>query len=606
MIALVTACELVASDVGRERAGRGVWSGQGPNDGPLLSGKAMQIQTVLVLALVVPSTALAQNISPGAVVEPTAIIDATATVETGAYVGHYAVIGADVTVSEDAYVAARAQVDGAIGTTTVLGVNTIIGRQATVGAGSVLGDGSIIGRSASIGLGAAFPGGLELSYAGVVGDYVRVTGTATLAARTTLGGAAPGPGFAVDCDTDLVMARGASVAETSPFTLTCAPSAVIVIGPNSVVGADSHIGGDLRVRKGSTIGDGFQTTGAVRIGRGAMVADGVTMNDGVVLRANVTVGQGVTVPSNTQLRRGHVELPADLYGCEGSGLCPTVNTTLCGTQSLDGLHIPAGVVVSCTPGCTTPLDLTITGSVLIEGTLDLTGNDGEYWNASSGTPARAQPGTGTCGGFSGGISGTYTSAGSNGAGPRPGVRGGTQNSGQYINGGEGGGGGFATSGFAGFNASPGAGGGTIGSAAFTTLDGGSGGGGGGGGLGGASTRYSGGGGGAGGGALRITSTGSITVAASGAILAVGGKGGASQNVGAAGGAGAGAGGSIWLVAPSIVNDGTVSATGGRNSYMNGASETDGGGGEGRIRVDTDGGVTPSGSFSPTIGHTGSN
>jgi hypothetical protein len=125
-------------------------------------------------------------------------------------------------------------------------------------------------------------------------------------------------------------------------------------------------------------------------------------------------------------------------------------------------------------------------------------------------------------------------------------------------------------------------------------------------LGGANYRYSGGGGGAGGGALRITSTGPITIAATGEILADGGKGGATQNVGASGGAGAGAGGSIWLVAPSIVNDGVISAAGGRNSYLNGASPTDGGGGDGRIRVDTDGGVTPSGSFLPAIGHTGSN
>ncbi|MFT6162678.1 MAG: UDP-3-O-[3-hydroxymyristoyl] glucosamine N-acyltransferase [Myxococcota bacterium] len=566
----------------------------------------MQIHTVVILALLTPAAALAQNISSGAVVEPTAIIDATATVETGAYVGSYAVVGADVTISEDSYVAAYAHIDGALGTTTVLGVNTIIGRRATVGAGTVLGDWSVVGRSATVGIGASFPNRLELSYAAVIGDYVRVTGTASIGALSALGGAAPGPGFAVDCAADLVIARGSSIAATSPFTLTCAPDAVIVVGPNSDVGADTHIGGDLRIRKGSVIGDGLQTTGDVRIGRGAMIADGVTMSDGVVLSAGVTVGAGVTIAPNTRLQRGHVEPAVDSFGCDGSGLCPSTNITLCGSQSIDGLHIPEGVVVTCTPGCTTPLDLTVTGSVLIEGTLDLTGNAGARWNASSGTPARAQGGTGTCGGFSGGQSGSYTSAGSNGAGPRPGGRGGTQSSGQYINGGEGGGGGFATSGFAGFNANPGSGGGTIGSAAFTTLDGGSGGGGGGGGLGGASTRYSGGGGGAGAGALRISTTGNITIGATGSIIADGGLGGSRQDVGAAGGGGAGSGGSIWLVASSIVNDGTVSALGGRNLYSNGASATDGGGGEGRIRLDTEGAVTPSGSFLPAVGYTGTN
>ena len=124
------------------------------------------------------------------------------------------------------------------------------------------------------------------------------------------------------------------------------------------------------------------------------------------------------------------------------------------------------------------------------------------------------------------------------------------------------------------------------------------------GLGGASTGFSGGSGGAGGGALKISATGTITIASGATVQANGGDGGGSQNVGASGGGGAGSGGAIWLAAPTIDNQGSVSAGGGVNNYANGAGPNDGVGGDGRIRTDTAGAVTPTGSFTPSIGHVG--
>ena len=61
--------------------------------------------------------------------------------------------------------------------------------------------------------------------------------------------------------------------------------------------------------------------------------------------------------------------------------------------------------------------------------------------------------------------------------------------------------------------------------------------------------------GGGGGALRLTSETSITV--SGQLLANGGDGGPATNGG--GGGGAGSGGVVWVQAPTLNIDGTVSA-----------------------------------------------
>ncbi|MFO0649188.1 MAG: hypothetical protein U0326_23300 [Polyangiales bacterium] len=168
------------------------------------------------------------------------------------------------------------------------------------------------------------------------------------------------------------------------------------------------------------------------------------------------------------------------------------------------------------------------------------------------------------------------------------------------------------------------GGGSIGSTASndlgvsdTTFRPGSGGGGGGGGSDGAGCDdgYSGGGGGGGGGsALRVATTASITVAATGAVTADGGNGGitsiatddGSHDNGGSGGGGSG--GVVFLYAPRMSVSGRVTAAGGAGGDFfyppRSARSTGGAGGLGRIRISvgntTAGACALGGTFNPPL------
>ena len=300
---------------------------------------------------------------------------------------------------------------------------------------------------------------------------------------------------------------------------------------------------------------------------------------------------------------------------------PTENTSLSGAHTFDSLHIPAGVIVKGGGG--QPLVLNVCGDVTIEGTLSVSGEDGVHtWsaNATNGNPNGAPGGLGgtaCCGGFAGGAGGHSPSGGGqSGGGPSGGKTGSSSfkstSFGNFWNGGNAGGGGHATVGTKGFfkstsTGNAGAGGTAIyGNGALDTLQGGSGGGGGSGGLGGASTGYGGAGGGGGGGVIHIDAGGAIAILAGGAVRADGGKGGRCQDIGAVGGGGAGAGGIVWLTGTSVTNGGEVTAEGGENCFLNGGQPTDGHGGNGRIRIDTDGGQVPAGIFEPSVGYTTAN
>ncbi|MFT6377014.1 MAG: acetyltransferase-like isoleucine patch superfamily enzyme [bacterium] len=83
---------------------------------------------------------------------------------------------------------------------------------------------------------ASFPNRVDLGYAAVVVDEVRVDDSAVFGVLNVLGGAADGLGFAVDCSADLVLARRACITASSPYSLTCQAGTQVIIGPNTTVG----------------------------------------------------------------------------------------------------------------------------------------------------------------------------------------------------------------------------------------------------------------------------------------------------------------------------------------------------------------------------------
>ena len=309
------------------------------------------------------------------------------------------------------------------------------------------------------------------------------------------------------------------------------------------------------------------------------------------------------------------------------------------------------------------LELYATGDVTIEGTIDLGGGDGGngYYSGldfagggggDTGNPladgssptapaACATPGGGGTGGAGtqgadnsalcglpgdrGGAAGTgFSAAGSGGGGYAGGGggmsyqadiggaggsaaggvggAGGTGLCGGVTGGGGGGGGGAGYAGGAGLSGCPaGGGGGAIGTDAeadlavmSTTFRPGSGGGSGGG------SYYRGsGGGGGGGGALRIASATRITIAASGVVRANGGIGGNGNSAQQDAGGGGGSGGVVYLSAPTVRNDGAISAVGGRGGSALGS--VGGRGGLGRVRISAIAGeCTGSGSYAPPL------
>ncbi|KAF0247656.1 MAG: hypothetical protein FD167_2943 [bacterium] len=226
---------------------------------------------------------------------------------------------------------------------------------------------------------------------------------------------------------------------------------------------------------------------------------------------------------------------------------PTTNQTITlptnGVFNFTTITIPAGITITFTKNASnTPVTMLATGDVLIQGTINLAGQNGQ----TSGLG-----GQGAAGGFNGGNGGFPAPGllnGLNGSGPGGGEGGRNQN----TVAGSGGSAGYATAGVANGNAPNGAAGNAYGNGLLIPLIGGSGGGGN------ASNGTSvGTSGGAGGGAILIASSTSITLASTSTITVTGGNQGS-------GGASAGSGGAIKLVANTISGNGILRAEPGKN------------------------------------------
>ncbi len=222
------------------------------------------------------------------------------------------------------------------------------------------------------------------------------------------------------------------------------------------------------------------------------------------------------------------------------------------------INVAAGVTVrlSAEHFGSRPVVWLATGTVQIDGTIDLDGQDGHDRVIM---PRRAVAGAGGWNGGTGGRNGIPALAGSGLGGGSP-------------DGNNGGGASHATSATGQLPA--------YGNHFVTPLLGGSGGGGGRGGSPGSGAPYEGGGGGgAGGGAILIASNTAIVLA--GAVRADGGAGASGRNCSRIGwcfGGGGGSGGGIRLVAPRIEGAGTLTAIGG--SSFSGSW-----GSEGRVRLE---------------------
>lgn len=241
---------------------------------------------------------------------------------------------------------------------------------------------------------------------------------------------------------------------------------------------------------------------------------------------------------------------------------PGANTTVAlppdGILNYTTINIPTGVTVSFTPNAAnTPVTMLATGDAIIAGTLRVDGSAGIGGTPSiSGTPAlnaAVRGGPGGFGGGSGGTRGLANTLGSAGLGPGGGVPTAGNNGGTY--------GAPATV------------------VSLLPLFGGSGGGGAN-----ADTTFSGGSGGGGGGAIVVASSTKITV--SGSLTANGGNAAPPSNFcGDRGYTGAGSGGAIRLVAPEIVNTGTIQAKIGVDGNCGTSTPTGAAGGAGRIRLE---------------------
>ena len=251
-------------------------------------------------------------------------------------------------------------------------------------------------------------------------------------------------------------------------------------------------------------------------------------------------------------------------GADGA-LAPTGNVTIAvpatGILDYTTIAIPAGVTVRFLPNATnTSVTLRVTGDVLIEGSIDVSGQPGTAAPAGSGLVA-----LGGLGGPGGSAGGSAAAGGHGLAGHGP--AGGDGAESEHCTAG-GGGGPYEGGGRGGPCGCAGNGGG-----AFLVVDalqiaGGSGGG--------ASAKD---GGGGGGGAITLASSGTIVV--NGEILANGGA--------ATGAAGAGSGGYIRLVADVVTGEGLLSA----GSGACGACDGGGCGGAGVVLLES---VAPSGTL----------
>ncbi|MEK7324578.1 MAG: hypothetical protein AAB217_04905, partial [Chloroflexota bacterium] len=264
----------------------------------------------------------------------------------------------------------------------------------------------------------------------------------------------------------------------------------------------------------------------------------------------------------------NAQTPTFSSGSNGSlgAFAPTGNINMVlppdGILHYTTVNIPAGVTVGVVANAAnTPARILATGDVTIAGVLTLNGQSGNSASALVTFNPGAPPGAGGFRGGQGGSKGVTNNTASNGLGP-----------------------GGGTAGVHGFNSPPNLPspiGATYGApstfVSLIPLFGGSGGGGADGGL--ASlgdTNIAGGSGGGGGGAVAIASTTKITV--TGQILANGAGGGGFNQFSCT--ASAGSGGAIRLVAPVVINTGTIQAVGGP---LGGCSTN---GGPGRIRIES--------------------
>lgn len=233
---------------------------------------------------------------------------------------------------------------------------------------------------------------------------------------------------------------------------------------------------------------------------------------------------------------------------------PPLDTDGDGVYNFTTITIPQGVTVRF-PGISLgAIYWLATGGVTIDGTLDLSGEDGQVFSAENNRPAT--PGAG---GFPGGIGRTQFNLAQPGGGP----------GGGRVTSNDGGGGSYATTGGGG----SGIGGEVYGNGFLIPLIGGSGGAGNNLDFGGFSG--SGGSGGAGGGAILIAS--SQFIAINGGINGNGGQRGSGTNNATKTHGGGGSGGAVRLLAPTISGAGSITAVGGSNQSFGGA---------GRIRFES--------------------
>ena len=258
-------------------------------------------------------------------------------------------------------------------------------------------------------------------------------------------------------------------------------------------------------------------------------------------------------------------------GADGA-FAPTTSTSIVlpanGILNFTTLNVPSGVTVKFVPNtANTPAFILVQGDAVIDGTIDISGVDGE-------TLSTPPPG-----GFAGGL--PLSNVGGSGQGPG-GSAGGINSNGRGGNGGS-----YGTLGSRGtFNiASLGL---VYGSSSIQPLLGGSGGG-----AVGFTSSQPGNRGGSGGGALLLAVSGTLTL--NGAILVKGGNG-APSIVNASPGAGGGSGGAVRLIASTLAGSGTVDINGGAGA-LGGSIRNGGAGGSGRARLEADafnftGSVTP--------------
>lgn len=260
-------------------------------------------------------------------------------------------------------------------------------------------------------------------------------------------------------------------------------------------------------------------------------------------------------------------------GADGA-LAPVVDTAIglppSGILNYTTINIPSGVTVTFLNNASnTPAVVLVQGDAVIDGSINVSGKDGNL----AGLGAGSQGGSG---GFDGGFGGAATADGGNGQGPGGGI-GGRQNSSAECGGT---GGGFALEGGTSSTCVADPGGKSYGSERLVPLIGGSGGGGG---RNATSTGLAGGGGG-GGGALLLAVSGTVTV--NGSILATGGRGGdAISNLAAGGG---GSGGAVRIVTTVLAGSGSIDVRGGAGGAPASFGAAAGGQGSfGRIRLEAE-------------------